>query len=64
MDYNYNVHFIGEYFSMTVRVEADNDDEAEEKAVELIESYYDWDIRSAASVSIEVEKDVDVEFNE
>jgi hypothetical protein len=51
----YTVMFAGDYFSMTVNIEATNEDDAEASAAKLLEEYYGWDV-AEVSHDIEVEE--------
>lgn len=54
----YNVRFIGDYFSMTVSVQGVEGDEelALDLASNLIKEYYGWDVLKASTIDIEVEE--------
>ena len=54
-DTMYTVMFAGDYFSMTVNIEATNEDDAEALAAKLLEEYYGWDV-AEVSHDIEVEE--------
>jgi hypothetical protein len=54
-DTMYTVRFTGDYFSMTVNIEATNEDDAEALAAKLLEEYYGWDV---AEVSNDIEIEV------
>ena len=51
-DTMYTVMFAGDYFSMTVNIEATNEDSAETLAGELLKEHYGWDV---AEVSNDIE---------
>lgn len=60
---DYLVRFIGDYFSMTVLVEGvdfPNDEYNEDIVIDLasngVKDCYGWDVRSASTIDIEVEK--------
>lgn len=58
LERDYNVRFIGDYFSMTVSVQAVEGDEelALDLASNIIKEYYGWDVLKASTVDIEVEE--------
>ena len=51
----YKVDFIGDYFTMSIFVEADDDDVAVELASSLMKSQYGWDVPAVSTVDILVE---------
>lgn len=55
-----NVKFVGDYFSLTTTVEvSETTDTPKEDAIgvaaRLLESFYGWDVESAANVDVTVE---------
>lgn len=58
LDKEYNVKFVGDYFTMTVAIQGVEGDEelALDLASNLIKSYYGWDVLKASTVDIEVDE--------
>ena len=54
-DTMYAVRFTGDYFSMTVNINATNDDDAVALAAKLLEEHYGWDVAEVSN-DIEVEE--------
>lgn len=54
----YNVRFIGDYFSMVVSVQGvdGGEDVAIDLAANIIKDYYGWDVKSVSTIDIEVEE--------
>lgn len=61
----YNVRFIGDYFSLTVSVQVDEDDPqtrhpSEDDIIHLANNillmYYGWDAKEVSTIDIEVEE--------
>lgn len=58
LDKEYNVKFVGDYFTMTVTVQGVEGDEelALDLASNLIKEYYGWDVLKASTIEIDVEE--------
>ena len=55
---DYNVCFVGDYFSMNVclqNVDTDDVENIEALAANVIQYQYGWDVAKAATIAIEVE---------
>lgn len=58
LEKEYNVKFVGDYFTMIVSVQGVEGDEdlALDLAGNLIKEYYGWDVIKMATIDIEVEE--------
>jgi len=57
-EYLFNVQFTAAYFTLTVHlcINSDDDDDALDAAAELMRDYYDFDVVNISLVAIEIER--------